>query len=357
MADGKNIYLLIGEEPLKKDFIESLIEKYVGGEFKAFNLDVLKGKEATAEQILSKASMMPVMSEHRLIIVSDLSKLSGEEQSNIAQNLGKIPPSTIIVFSIESWEDLKKGKKGPELKKELMKMAIVKSFLFTGDKKEVKAQKEAWIREELRKRGVKMTREAFYTLTSMPMDAHKILSEIEKLATFAQGQVIKREDIENLVVETEEVKTYELVNAVFEGRTSEAMRALSSLLETGDMWTPLIILHALASQARLLFQVKLLQERGIGLNKLEGGDIGDYLLQGDNSISFVVKGKDWLTRRLEGQARRFSKKALYSLFRLLLKIDMDIKQGADARERLEYFIFKVAGIHSLGETQEVERSS
>ncbi|MBC7329518.1 DNA polymerase III subunit delta [bacterium] len=355
MADNKNIYILIGEEVLKEGEIEALIKKYAEGEFKEFNLDILKGKETSSTSILQRAHTPPIGAKFRLIVVRDFGALSEGEQKKLAESLETIPRSTILILSVEKKEEL--STKLREKLRKLKDFVVEKSTGFKGKKWEMEQQKREWVQKELRKRNIKIAPDALNLLLSLPLDTRQLLIEIEKLSTYAQGDIIRREDVENLVVGTEDIKTYHLVDAVFYKNAPEAMRFLYSLLETGDIWTPLVILHSLVSHTRLLIQTKLLQERGIPLNKISieraPSEVKDFLLQGNNGIVNYIEKRNWLIKRLEEQAMRFSKRSLYSILRFLHRIDMEIKQGADPKEKLEYFIFKVAGLSPYKEEKSI----
>jgi DNA polymerase III delta subunit len=355
MAANKHIYILIGEEVLKEEEIESLIKKYAEGEFKDFNLDILKGKETSAASILQKAQTPPIGAKFRVIVVRDFGALSKGEQEKLAKSLEKIPRSTILILSVEKREEI--DKKLREKLQKLKDFVAEKSIGFAGRKWEIEQQKREWIQKELRKRDIKIAPDALNLLLSIALDTRQLLTEIEKLSTYAQGNIIRKEDVENLVVGTEDIRTYQLVDAVFDKNGQEAMKFLYSLLETGDIWTPLVILHSLSAHTRLLIQAKLLQERGIPLNKISieraPSEVKEFLLQGNNGIVSYIERRNWLVKRLEEQAMRFSKRSLYSLLRLLQKIDMDIKQGADPKEKLEYFIFKVVEVSSHKEEKSI----
>jgi len=355
MADNKHIYILIGEEVLKESEIESLIKRYTEGEFKEFNLDIFKGKETSAASILQKAQTPPIGAKFRVIVVRDFGALSKGEQDKLAESIEKIPHSTILVLSVEKREEI--DKKLREKLQKLKNFVAEKSIGFVGRKREIEQQRREWLQKELRKRDIKIAPDALNLLLSIALDTRQLLTEIEKLSTYAQGNIIRKEDVENLVVGTEDIRTYHLVDAVFNKKAQEAMRFLYSLLETGDIWTPLVILQSLVSHTRLLIQAKLLLERGIPLNKISieraPSEVKDLLLQGNNGIVNYIEKRNWLVGRLEEQAMRFSKKSLYSILRLLQRIDMDIKQGADPKEKLEYFIFKVAGFPSHKEEKSI----
>ena len=355
MADNKHIYILIGEEVLKESEIESLIKRYAEGEFKEFNLDIFKGKETSAASILQKAQTPPIGAKFRVIVVRDFGALSKGEQEKLAESIEKIPHSTILVLSVEKREEI--DKKLREKLQKLKNFVAEKSIGFVGRKREIEQQRREWLQKELRKRDIKIAPDALNLLLSIALDTRQLLTEIEKLSTYAQGNIIRKEDVENLVVGTEDIRTYHLVDAVFNKKAQEAMRFLYSLLETGDIWTPLVILQSLVSHTRLLIQAKLLLERGISLNKISieraPSEVKDLLLQGNNGIVNYIEKRKWLVGRLEEQAMRFSKKSLYSILRLLQRIDMDIKQGAAPKEKLEYFIFKVAGFPSHKEEKSI----
>ncbi len=360
MASNKNIYLLTGDPLLKESFIEDLIKKHIPEEAREFNVDTLKGEDITPTSLLQRANTLPLLSPRRLILIKEIEKLKKEEQEKFVKILNQIPPSTILVFSVTNTQEI-----SSEFLRKLKNLAVVRHFAFSHKKEDALRERGEWIKKELEGNGVKITPDALEFLARIPMELHQLRTEIEKLSAFSQGREITLEDVQALVTSTEDVKVYEFTNAFFEGKSMEAFRLLELLLERGDLWTPLVVLQALANQTRLLLQVKILQEAGIPLYKeirnrgrtesilLNPEEIPSslrqLLLAGDDNIFQYLQSRQWLGEKLQAQAKKLSKSLLYVILRLLHRLDIEIKSGAPPRERLEWFILWMAGVSPIGE--------
>lgn len=349
MADSKNIYLLTGEELLKERFIEELIDRHVPEEARELNVDYLSGEEITANNLMQRATTLPLFSEHRVIIVKEIEKLKKSEQEKLADVMGQIPSSTILILSANDKEGIKK-----KLLDKIKDLGIIKNLALPHSRSDALIERKRWIREELKKMGSSIDERALDALVGAPMELRQLRSELEKLATYARGRTITLEDVHTLLTSTQDVKIYQFTNAVFGGNIVEAMRLLDLLLETGDMSTSLILIHSLANQARILLQMKILQEAGVPLagslnpEKIPSS-VRQMLLEGEESIIQFLQVRHWLLKELSMQAMRFSKGSLHNVLRLLLNLDIEIKLGADPREKLEWFILRVAGTAPVGE--------
>lgn len=359
MADDKNIYLLTGEDVLKEEFIEDLIGKYIPEETREFNVEILNGEEMDSASLLQRLHSLPLFSHYRVLIVREMEKLKKTEQEKLAKAWRQIPTSTILIISVTNKEGISKG-----LLERMKDSLIERDFSFSRKRSVALEEKKQWIEQEVRKRGARINPDALETLAQAPMELRQLRNEIEKLCAFVQGGTISLEDVREVMTNVEEVRVYELTNAVFQGKGVEAMRLLDLLLEMGDIWTPLLIIQTFASHVRLLFQAKILQENGIPLlkerrkGKVEltspepeeiPPQIREVLLEGEENIVQYLQRRPWMGESLSAQARRFSKRALLVILRLLHRLDQEIKQGADPRERLEWFIFRLSKLSPTGE--------
>jgi DNA polymerase-3 subunit delta len=103
LTDLKNkiyhpIYFLFGEESYYIDQVVDYIEKHVLNESeRAFNFQVLYGKEVDAMQVMESARRLPMMANHQLIIVKEAQQLSSFGK---LEDYFKNPtPSTILVLA------------------------------------------------------------------------------------------------------------------------------------------------------------------------------------------------------------------------------------------------------------------
>ncbi|MBC7328051.1 DNA polymerase III subunit delta [bacterium] len=363
MADNKNIFLLTGEEVERERFIEELIDKYLPPELREFNLDIFSGGDVSLSEILQKMNTLPFLSQYRVVILKDPEKIPKINSRVIMELLDKNPPTTILVLSLKDKSELPLTSKEEA---ELKQRVIEKNFTLPVRKKDAINAKKEWIIKEVKRKGGEIDKDAASALAELSLDFRQLEEEIEKLLLYAEGKTVTKEDVQTLVTSSEDVKLYELTDAIFEGKDLEAMRYLHSIMETADIWMPLIIIHNLANHTRILIQTKLLQERNIPLTLPERippskgeilNSLRKYLLEGDDNIFQVLKKRGFLAKKWQEQAMRFSKLSLYNILRILHRLDIEIKGGADPWERLEWFIFKVAGEPRLRKSVQAEERS
>ena len=90
------IYYLMGDEDYYIDHISDFIVKTVlREEERDFNLDVLYGAETTANQVIQFAQGLPMMAEHRVVLVREAQALNDREQ--LASYLAHYNPSTVLI--------------------------------------------------------------------------------------------------------------------------------------------------------------------------------------------------------------------------------------------------------------------
>ena len=95
------IYLICGDEDyLKKTYTDSIAAKNVEPAFESFNLQKFEGKGLDLDDVFEQASIMPMMSDKRCLIVEDY-KLEGandKDISHITAYVKSCPETSIIIF-------------------------------------------------------------------------------------------------------------------------------------------------------------------------------------------------------------------------------------------------------------------
>src|SRR5262245_58203501 len=88
------VYVLASAEPLLLDrALTALRDRTVPDALRAFNLDAIEGKGATAARILAAARTVPMMAERRLVLVRDLAAMSAAEMAALVPYLEAPCPS------------------------------------------------------------------------------------------------------------------------------------------------------------------------------------------------------------------------------------------------------------------------
>jgi DNA polymerase-3 subunit delta len=120
--------------------------------------------------------------------------------------------------------------------------------------------------------------------------------------------------VEMLVSRTLEQNVFVLVEKVTKRQIAEALQVFYDLLENNE--EPLKILALLASQFRLLYQVKWLMSRGYG----------------QQQIASILKVHPFRIKLAMGQAALFSEQELTAAVRQIAEADYEMKSGAMDRQ-------------------------
>lgn len=91
------IYYLMGDEDYYIDRLSDYIMNSVlRPDERDFNLDLLYGNDVTANQVIQYAQGLPMMAEHRVVMVREAQNMSDREQ--LAPYLAHYNPSTILIM-------------------------------------------------------------------------------------------------------------------------------------------------------------------------------------------------------------------------------------------------------------------
>jgi DNA polymerase-3 subunit delta len=320
------LYILYGSDDFSRD--ERLAEIKAGlgpREMVETNTTVLEGPRLTFAELTAACSVVPFLSDRRLVIVEGLlsqfewrsqrgpanpvlSKVEGPAQSKVESEWrplktyvsGSMPLTTVLVLL-----DGPLGRGNPVLQ-ELAPLAQTAEFpLLRGERL------HQWAQERAAKLGATLSPAAFRTLTNLVGSNLRLLHmELEKLAIYAGGAPIQEADVLKLVAGAREASVFNLVDAVIEGRPAQAARVAHQLQDQGERVPGLLVM--LTRQVRLLLQAKELQAQGVGQEELAArlGVTNSFVLQ-----------------KTTEQSKRYSREQLKGLYCKLLEVDKGIKTG------------------------------
>lgn len=90
------IYYLMGEEDYYIDRLsEFIVNSVLREDERDFNLDIVYGGETNANQVIQYAQGLPMMAEHRVVLLREAQAMSDRE--NLAPYLAHYNPSTVLV--------------------------------------------------------------------------------------------------------------------------------------------------------------------------------------------------------------------------------------------------------------------
>lgn len=263
IAAGKidPVYLLTGlEHHIFDSTIERLIKALPGIEQATvirFDLE-----ETPVEIVIEEANTLPFLEEHKLIVASNASFLSGQDKkrNDVEHNLTALedwldhPSPTATVVFIAPFENLDGRKR---ITKKMRKLTtVIEANRLEG------RDLLTWIQHEAKTNGSFITSEAAQTLVNMAGDSLLSLSaEIMKMATYlGEGGEITADVIQLLVPRTPEMDVFRLTDSYVSGNIPATVSIYHDLLRNGE--EPIMLTSLIAGHIRLMIHVQSLRKKG-----------------------------------------------------------------------------------------------
>lgn len=304
------VYLWHGEEVyLQRTALDVLKEHLLPPETASFNYEELDGEEVTPARIVRLAQEPPVLGPVRLVVVkrafflAAAGKRAGEQDEAVLLNYLERPASsTCLVFMVPATADRRNR---------IFKLMAARGRVveFAPLRPEEAA---AWAAHQAAARGVRLTPDACALLVKTARGGLTgLANELEKVLTYAEGrETVSAADIAAVLPPQAEDNVFRVVDAVVEGRCSEALRGLKDLLLAGE--PPLGILSLLARQFRNILAVNELAAAG-----RERAEIAAAL----GLSPFAVQ-------KALACGRNTSRTLLETALEGLLEVDVGVKTGA-----------------------------
>lgn len=334
------LYLLFGEEDrLVQEELERLQAGLGPADLISLNRMQLEAAQLNFAELQAYCSTVAFLAPARLIIVNGLLTRfeRGEREGGVSRARGR---GNAARAAFEEWQRLDElvptmpetthlvlldGKIDPRnpLLQLLRPHAQVRQF-----PKLRGSAKEQWVRQRAKSLEATFAPGALQLLLQVAGDNLWSLSnELEKLALYAQGGHIKKEDVTALVPEAREATVFQLVDMVAEGEVRQAQRSLFFLSQDGA--APPYLLFMLARQFRLLLLAKALQAQGVKGAPLQAqlGIPSGYVFQ-----------------KVMTQERRYDVGTLKRIMQRLLEADVALKTGTQKGEIvLELLVVDLCG--------------
>jgi len=292
-------YLIIGNDQfMREKEVAKIRDKYLSSPEIDLNFSVHTPSDP--EGIMDSLGTMPFISDKRVVVIKDIHEMSDEFAGTLAGYLGK--PSETSVLVLVADKDLKKTKFYKQVSGMLEEIGAEKP-----DANTIKG----WIRGFFKKEGVEITPGAVDLIVELKGDdTVGLRMELDKLLSFALGQRVEEEHVEQLVGRNVSETIFKLVDAVNSGNGDWVWRVISDLYAQNKR--PLELIGYLGTYIRKIQTVKLLSSRGAD-NNLIASEIG-------TRSSYYVQ-------RMVREAKRFSDDTVGKWTTALLKADTDIKTG------------------------------
>ena len=325
-SDGpQRLYLLYGpEDYLRERYLDTLRQLCVGDE-SAFSFRRLDGPAIDLGALEEAVNAVPFLTERSMVELRDaeLDTLRDAPAERLKRILSDIPDYCTVAIICSPGKD-PDGRLG--LTRFLKKQGVALEF----------TEQEGgalinWVVSRFRAAEKEISRaEAEYLLFLCGSRMNALIPEIQKVAGYAAGPAVTRDDIDATVDRVPEADVFEMIDALSRRSADTAASLLSQLLaDKGNH--PIAINALIANQMRRLYAVKL--------GTAAGRSRADLLELCGTTYDFVLD-------KLLSSARAFSEAQLAMAIDLCAEYDYRMKStGLDAELLLrELFARLAAGV-------------
>ncbi len=315
------VYLLHGQEPYFIDKISHLIETTAIDEgMRAFNQEVLYGKEVDFKAVLDSARQYPMMSSHRVIIIKEAQEMrSLKKLDTYAKNPS---PTTILVLC-------HKHKKFDSRTK--LAVAIKKNGVLFESKKLYDNKIPQWITSYLRDKEISIAPDAaLLSAEFLGSDLSKISNELDKLSiNLSRGDSIDVKMVTELIGISKDYNVFELQKALTQGNSTKVFRIVDYFSGNEKAHPLPQVLGSLYTYFYKIYIAAYHQKKG------------DRELQ-----SLLGLPTPYFVREYREAAKRYSGTRLIDIFESLKIADLRSK-GVDARNMISREILRDLMINIL----------
>ena len=312
------IYLVHGEDSFSSsEFLQELVAAVGPEDVRDSNLTHIDNNAFSTAALGSACMVTPFLADRRMAIVhgalgsgenSSRSRRAKEKKFTIPDGLEELlvqlPPFSDVVFFEEH---LAAKNELHTLISNISENVLIKEFRPL--RGEALSQ---WVINRCLKYEVKIANEATEALVDkIGSNLWVLNSEIEKLSIYCSGGTISINAVNELVTRIREANVFELVDAIMDRKYAKALKATQQLFNDGQ--TGIYLLSMITSQARKIAIAQELLEKRVRTDEW-GPRIG-------TQSEFVI-------RKTESQAKKFSKEAIIQLYSMLLKADIAIKSSS-----------------------------
>lgn len=264
------IYFFYGEDVyLKDEALKIVQQKTVSSDLKDFNVNFYSALNTDCYEVIDVIGTIPMMSNKRLVIYSDIEKLKKEDWKAL-ENILENPITTCTLILVASKIDKRK-----KYFKDIAKRAVLVELKTPYDN-----QMPAWIDYISRQLGAEITPEACRVLHQLVgSQLLEIKCQLEKLISFAKNKKkIEVEDVLEVVPRLRLDSIFQLTEAIGRKDKSSARIYLANLLHYGQ--SEIGVLSMILRHIRILSDIHAGLEEGLSGQKLSArAGISNYFLR------------------------------------------------------------------------------
>lgn len=311
------VFFLFGDAArLRRDAAARLVDAAVDPSTRDFNLDRFRGDDLEPRELASALSTPPMMSERRVVAVSDAQKLTPKGREAVLAALEDPPPGLTLVVEAEIPDRSKAS-----FYRDLKERARTLEWSAPRDR-----EIPGWLMDRAREaHGFELTGRAAQAMAAAVGDDLGVLAaELEKLASSAGGGEVGLDTVRGLVPRVREVDRWAWLDSVAERAYGDALEDLDRLL-------------AQPSESAVGLLIGMVDQHLYVGVALEGGRRRVAEALGRAGKPYLK----WKAKIYARQARAWDRSELERALRLMRRADRQAKSGLDDRSVLEELLLSL----------------
>ncbi|WP_347862713.1 DNA polymerase III subunit delta [Salimicrobium sp. PL1-032A] len=323
------IHVLYGEERyLIQQEKERIVKKETTEEEREFNYSTFNLEDTPIEDVVADAETLPFLGEHKLIVAENpVFLLAKPPKTEVEHDIDRFlayindpAPYTTLILLVP-YEKVDERKK---VMKELKKKGNVQSFSSVKE-----WNMEEWVQKVARELKLELAPGVEELVTqSVGTNLSVLRSELEKLKLYAENDHITKEIAEELLSSSLDTSGLKLVDAVIERDLSKAMKIYKELLRMNE--EPIALIALLASQFRMISQVKILKRKGYT----------------ESHMKNYIKAHPYVLKLAGQREKQFSQEKLEHIMLSLSETDSHMKSGSMDKEiAFELMLYNIISSH------------
>jgi DNA polymerase-3 subunit delta len=310
-------YYICGEDDFQKeDAMKQLIGAATDPAMRDFNLDIRRAQDVDPKSLDALLSSMPMMADRRVAVIRDAGALRKDTRKTIEQYLEK-PSSEMLLLLVEAT--------GGKTDKELARLATILEFdMLTADRI------PRWIAHYVTTnlKGAISVGAIDLLQAAVGNDLHQLVTELEKLASFANGREITEEAVAEIVGVRRGETMADLLDAIGRRDLKRALTLVDHVLAQPKASAVQIVM-ALATQTVALAWGKAKLDEGLSPGRLQN-EYWELLKQSGSAFT----GRPWGTAvtAWASAAGSWETESLQRALDALLTADLTLKESRISSE-------------------------
>jgi DNA polymerase III subunit delta len=279
--------------------------------------EILSAQDASGEDVAAACNAMGLFTvERRLVVVEDVERWKAADLKALSAYLKGPAPTTVLALV------------GDDVKRD---SALAKAVAKTGEilvydlpKRGRKADLPRWVEAQLKERGVLIDHEAARAVVDLVGEnAHELASEVDKLATWANGERIGEREVLELVPARAETPPFDLTDAWGRRDVAAALAASERIMERSGDATRDVLLRVTGLLTAHVGRVR-------DCRRLDAEGVPPA------AAAERLKRNRFYVQKLYEQAGNFSEEELDGAIIRLAQLDLALKGGSKLPGELDF---------------------